>query len=57
MAKLHEEIIVIKVSTLLPDHAAMTNIMDGDNIAALQAVVQEMAGDNRTLVEIEKASN
>jgi hypothetical protein len=57
MAKLHEEIIVIKVSTLLPDHADMTNIMDGDNIAALQAVVQEMAGDNRTLVEIENASN
>jgi hypothetical protein len=57
MAKLHEEVIVIKVSTLLPDHADMTDIMDSDNIAALQAVVQEMAGDHRTLVEVEKASN
>jgi hypothetical protein len=57
MAKIQEEILVIKISTLLPDNCDMTNIMDTDNISALQAVIQEMAGDNRTLVEIEKASN
>lgn len=55
MAKMNEEVLVIKITTLLPDSSDMTNIMDSDNIAALQAVVQEMAGDNRTLVEIEKA--
>jgi hypothetical protein len=55
MAKMNEEVLVIKITTLLPDNCDMTNIMDADNIAALQAVVQEMAGDNRTLVEIEKA--
>jgi hypothetical protein len=57
MAKIHEEIIVIKISTLLPDAADMTNIMDNDSIQALEQVIREFAGDNRTLVEIEKANN
>lgn len=55
MAKLHEEVIVIKVSTLVPDHSDMTDIMGDDNLAALRQVVEELAGDNRTLVEIERA--
>jgi hypothetical protein len=54
MAKIHEEIIVIKISTLLPDAVDMTNIMDHDNIQALEQVVKEFAGDNRTIVEIER---
>jgi hypothetical protein len=55
MAKIHEEIIVIKISTLLPDTVDMTPIMDHDNIQALEQVIQEFAGNNRTLVEIEQA--
>lgn len=55
MAKMQEEVLVIKITTLLPDNCDMTTIMDNENISALQAVIQEMAGDNRTLVEIEKA--
>jgi hypothetical protein len=55
MAKLHEEVIVIKVSTLLPDSADMTAIMDDGNIEALKQVVEQLAGDTRTLVEIERA--
>jgi len=55
MAKLQEEIIVIKISTVLPDTSDMTPIMDSDKIAALEQIVQEFAGDNRTLVEIERA--
>ena len=55
MAKINEEILVIKISTLLPDSAEMTPIMDQDNVQALAAVIREMAGDNRTLVEIERA--
>jgi hypothetical protein len=54
MAKIHEEIIVIKISTLLPDDADTNNIMDHDNIQALEQVVKEFAGDNRTIVEIER---
>jgi hypothetical protein len=55
MAKMNEEVLVIKITTLLPDSSDMTAIMGDENVAALQAVIQEMAGDNRTLVEIEKA--
>jgi len=55
MAKINEEILVVKISTLLPDAADMTPIMDNDNIQALTAVIREMAGDNRTIVEIERA--
>jgi hypothetical protein len=55
MAKMIEEVLVVKVTTLLPDTADMTPIMGDDNIAALEQVIKEFAGDNRTLVEIEKA--
>jgi hypothetical protein len=55
MAKLHEEVIVIKVSTLLPDSADTIAIMGDENIEALKQVVEQLAGDTRTLVEIERA--
>ena len=55
MAKINEEILVIKISTLLPDAADITPIMDADNVRALEDVIREMAGDNRTLVEVERA--
>ena len=55
MAKINEEILVIKISTLLPDVAEMAPIMDQDKIQALAEVIREFAGDNRTLVEIERA--
>lgn len=55
MAKLHEEVMVIKVSTLVPDHADMTEIMNDENIEALKQVVEQLAGGSRTLVEIERA--
>lgn len=55
MAKINEEILVIKISTLLPDSADITPIMDSANIQALATVIQEMAGDNHTLVEVERA--
>ena len=55
MAKINEEILVVKISTLLPDAADMIPIMGNDNLQALAAVIREMAGDNRTIVEIERA--
>jgi hypothetical protein len=55
MAKLNEEVLVVKVSTLLPDSCDMTPIMSDENIAALKQAIEQLAGDNRTLVEIEKA--
>lgn len=55
MAHMNEEVLVIKVSTLLPDNCDMTAIMSNENIAALKQVIEQLAGDNKTLVEIERA--
>ena len=55
MAHINEEVLVIKISTLLPDSADMTPIMGDENVAALRQVIEQLAGDNKTLVEIERA--
>ena len=54
MAKLQEEVVVIKVSKLLKDNEAETTILNTDTVTSLEAVVQELAGAN-TLVEIQVA--
>ena len=54
MAKLHEEVLVIKVSKLLKDTEPAGTILNTDTVASLEAVVQELAGAN-TLVEIQVA--
>lgn len=51
MAKLHEEIIVIKVSKLVKDSEAADTIADAETVANLEAVVQELVGAG-VLVEI-----
>lgn len=52
MAKIQEEIIVIKVSRLLRDSDSDASaIMPADSVDSLEAVIQELAGSN-TLVEI-----
>jgi hypothetical protein len=55
MAKLQEEIIVIKVSTLLPDNFGDHPVLTDENIAALVQVLENLAGSSKTLVEIERA--
>lgn len=54
MAKLHEEVIVVKVSKLLKDTEAESVILDSDTVTSIEAVVQELAGAG-TLVEIQVA--
>lgn len=55
MAKLHEEVLVIKVSKLIKDTDADTDvILDNDVMVSVEAVIQELAGAG-TLVEIQKA--
>lgn len=55
MAKINEEVLVIKISTLLSDTAEMIEIMTDENITALKSVIEQLANDNKTLVEIERA--
>lgn len=54
MAKLHEEVLVIKVSKLLKDSEDTSELLNNEVLQSLEAVVQELAGAN-TLVEIERA--
>jgi hypothetical protein len=51
MAKLHEEVVVIKVSKLLKDSEQSQRIMSPEITASLEAVIQELAGQT-VLVEI-----
>ena len=57
MAKLHEEVVVIKVSTMLRDDVTATPvILTEEVIQNLEEVVQELAGGKgNTLVEIQVA--
>ena len=54
MAKIQEEVVVIKVSKLLKDSETESTVLTADVVASLEAVVQELAGAN-TLVEIQVA--
>lgn len=51
MAKLHEQIIIVKVSRLLKDAEQPQPIMADETVTSLEAVIQELAGSN-VLVEI-----
>ena len=54
MAKLQEEVLVIKVSKLLKDSENETEIISNDILRSLEEVVGELAGAG-TLVEIQRS--
>jgi hypothetical protein len=54
MAKIHEEIVVIKLSKLVKDSDAGTEIATDDIVTALQSVAEELAGAG-VVVEAERA--
>jgi hypothetical protein len=54
MAKIIEEIVVIKLSKLVKDSDADTEIASDDTVTALQAVVEELTGAG-IVVEVERA--
>jgi hypothetical protein len=54
MAKIHEEIVVIKLSKLVRDDAAAEHIASDDIITALQQVAEELTGSS-IVVEVERA--
>ena len=54
MAKIHEEVIIIKLSKLVKDNTDSSPILSTDTIAALEQVTQELVGDG-TIVEVERA--
>lgn len=55
MAKIHEEVVVIKLSKLIKDNdIGPTDIATADLISALQSVAEELAGAG-VVVEAERA--
>jgi len=54
MAKIHEEIVVIKLSKLVKDSDSGAEIASDDIVAALQSVAEELAGAG-VVVEAERA--
>ena len=53
MARVQTEIIVVKLSKLIKDNAEDVTLVHEDFDSNLEAIVQELVGDN-VLVEIEK---
>jgi hypothetical protein len=54
MAKIQEEVVVIKVSKLLKDTDIQEDVLTADVLTSLEVVVTELAGAG-ALVEIDKA--
>ena len=54
MAKIHEEIVVIKLSKLVKDSDSVAPIATADVVAALGQVAEELAGAG-VIVEVESA--
>jgi len=54
MAKIHEEVVVIKLSKLVKDSDSGTEIATDDIVSALQSVAEELAGSG-VIVEADKA--
>ena len=54
MAKIHEEIVVIKLSKLIKDGAVIAEIATEEMISALSSVTEELAGEH-IIVEVDRA--
>ena len=54
MSKIHEEIVVIKLSKLVKDSDTGVEIASDDIVAALQSVAEELTGAG-IIVEVERA--
>jgi hypothetical protein len=54
MAKIHEEIVVIKLSKLVKDTDSTTTLAVDDVVAALQSVAEELLGAG-VVVEADRA--
>lgn len=54
MAKIVEDVVIIKFSKIVKDNDTVSGIANPDIQAALEQVAQELAGDS-VVVEVEKA--
>ena len=54
MAKIHEEVLVIKLSKLVKNNQGEDSLVTDEILSALEQVAQELVG-NDIVVEVEKA--
>ena len=54
MAKIHEEVVVIKLSKLIKDNDTVGVLADSDVVSALQSVAEELLGAG-VIVEADRA--
>ena len=54
MAKINEQTLVITISQLVKDDAAISSLLSAEAVAQLEAVVEELAGEH-IIVEVERA--
>jgi hypothetical protein len=55
MAQMSESVLVIKVSRLVRDEEVTAEIFDESTITQLEAVIEELVNDPKSLVEIIRA--
>jgi hypothetical protein len=55
MAQMSESVLVIKVSRLVRDDEVTAEIFDESTITQLEAVIEELVNDPKSLVEIIRA--
>ena len=54
MAQLNESTLIVKISKLLKDDEELVNLVDADTVTNLEAVLEELIGDPKALIEIIK---
>ena len=54
MAKIHEEVLVVKLSQLVRNDSEEPSVITEEIVAALEQVVQELVGQ-QVIVEVEQA--
>ena len=57
MAKLNEEVIVIKISEMLKDSEPVKPLLPPDMVATLEPVIGELTGRQNVMVEVISESN
>ena len=54
MAKLNEEMVVIKISKLLRDNEEAASMLDSEMTSSLETVIQEIAGPYKLVEDIKE---
>ncbi len=55
MAQLMESMVVVKISKLVKDGEAVSELIDADTLTNLEAVLEELVNDPKAMIEIIKA--